>query len=173
MRGEEGLPASREATRAVILESPATTQEFGFPMTLAEFRLVSFRSNIGEHAALAERYARQCLRRHYGGVYYGGDARGQFIGIPLTTGSPHARAQLAKRSAMGARFLRVPRVSYTAAELTAAKERIADEIRDDPDFHSISPRVSANRVIVRLHPFTETRAAELRQRYGDIVRVVS
>ena len=170
-RREEGLLASRKATRAVMLESPETTAEFGSPIALAEFRLLEFRSVIGDHAVLAQKYARQCLRDEYGGLYFGGDRRGQFVALPLTTGSAAVRAQLARRSTMGLRFLRTPHVRYTAAELTAAKERISSELEHEPDFRSIAPSMSDNHVALEIEPFTEARAAQLRERYGDILEV--
>ena len=72
---------------------------------------------------------------------------------------------------MGERFLRTPKVRWTAAELKAAKERIADEVHNAPDFRSISPNISSNRVRLRIAPYTKARADELRARYGPILRV--
>ena len=170
-RRAEGLDASEVATRAVILAAPGVSEESGFPLTDTEFDLLYIRSDIGHHTRLAVQYVRKCLRGQSGGLYYGGDARGQFIALPLTTGSSSARAEVAKRAAIDRSFLRVPRVRYTAAELTAAKERISDELFKEPDFRTVAPDISGNRVELTIEPYTEERAAELKQRFGDILHV--
>jgi hypothetical protein len=170
-RRAEGLDASPEATRAVIVGQPGSGEEMGFPITRAEGDLLYARSYIGNHTKLAQKYARTCLRDAYGGLYYGGDTRGQFMALPLATGSASARRELIKRSAISAAFLRTPKVRFTAAEVTAAKERIADELQNEPDFRSAGVSTSKNRVELGIEPFTEARAAELRKRYGAIVHV--
>jgi hypothetical protein len=171
-RREQGFPASRATTRAVIVGSPDTTHEYGFPATLAEFRLLEFRNTVDTHTRLAQRYARQCLRDRLGGVYFGGDTRGQYVGIALTTVSASIRATLDRRSAMGARFLRVPHVRYTHKELLAAQDRISAEVSTAPDFDSIASDISDNEVVLRIHPFTDTRAEQLETQYGDVLLVV-
>jgi len=168
-RREEGLDASEVATRAVIFAAPGVSEEFGFPLTDAEFDLVYIRGDIGNHTRLAVQYVRKCLRGQSSGLCYG--ARGQFIALPLTTGSASARAQVAKRAAIDRSFLRLPRVRYTSAELTAAKERIGDELIKEPDFRTIGSDVSGNRVELTIEPSTEERAAELKQRFGDTLHV--
>ena len=62
-RREEGFVATPEATRAVLLGSAGLSSEFGFPITQAEFRLMDFRSVIGEHSGLAKRYVRAACGR--------------------------------------------------------------------------------------------------------------
>lgn len=170
-RRQEGLDASEVATRAIVLAAPGVSEEFGFPLTDAEFGLLYIRGDIGNHTRLAVQHVRECLRGKSGGLYYGGDARGQFIALPLTTGSASARAEVAKRAAIDRSFVRLPRVRHTAAELTAAKERIGDELIKQPDFRTIAPDVSGNRVELTIEPYTEERAAELKRRFGDILHV--
>ncbi|MDA0172968.1 hypothetical protein OJ998_27955 [Solirubrobacter taibaiensis] len=170
-RRAEGLDASPEATRAVIVARLGYEEEMGLPLTPAEFDLLYARGDIGNHTKLMQKYARTCLRDAYGGLYYGGDSRGQYLALPLTTGSASARRELVRRSAISAAFLRTPRVRFTLTELTAAKERISDELQDEPDFSSVGVSQSENRVNLRIEPFTDARAAELRERYGAVLHV--
>lgn len=170
-RHAEGLDASRAATRAVIVARLGYEEEMGLPLTAAEFDLLYVRGDIGNHTKLAQRYARTCLRDAYGGLYFGGDPRGQYLALPLTTASASARQELVKRSAISAAFLRTPKVRFTLKALTAAKERIADELQDEQDFSSVGVSESENRVNLRIEPFTDGRAAELRKRYGAVLHV--
>lgn len=170
-RRAEGLDASSEATRAVIVARLGYEEEMGLPLTPAEFDLLYARGDIGNHTKLVQKYARMCLRDAYGGMYYGGDSRGQYLALPLTTGSVSVRRELVKRSAISAALLRTPKVRFTLEELTAAKERIADELQDKADFSSVGVSASENRVNLRIEPFTEARAAELRRRYGGVLHV--
>lgn len=91
------LPATPGATRAVLLGSAGLSAEFGFPSTRAEFRPMDFRGVVGEHSGRAARSVARCLRADDGGLHHGGDERGQFRALPLTTGSASARAELEVR----------------------------------------------------------------------------
>jgi hypothetical protein len=171
-RRAEGLDASVAATRAVILAAPGVSEEMGFPLTDAEFDLMYIRSNIGNHTRLAVRYARTCLRGQSTTLFYGGDARGQFIALPLTTGSASARRELLKRVAIDRSFVRIPCFRTPSAALKAAQQRIVTDLAGAVDVRSVGIDASGTHVEVKLDPYTTARVAELRERYGAVIDVL-
>jgi len=170
-RRDAGVLATAEATRAVMLAAPGRPHEMGVPLTPAEGRLLDYRGELVNYAPLARRYAHDCLRSDYGGIWFGGDKRGQFFAIAIATSSARARAEIMRRSAIDPRFLRVPHVRFTLAELTATKEQVARDAERAGDLATAGVSESRNRVELTLDPYTDQRATQLRRQFGAILTV--